>query len=175
MITDPSKMYLTHKDIKISCLDIIRQMEKSEWKPKVVVGITRGGLLPAMYISQWYTIPMYTVKIQLADSKGQHYDDATESACDLSEDAYNKKNILVIDDINDSGRTLEWLKKDWQGSSIPQDPRWETIWHKTVRFATIVDKETSVFNVDYHVIKMLPDQDKWVVFPWETWWKDIND
>jgi len=175
MTTDINKLYLSHKDIKHGCLDIIRKMDKDNWQPELVVGITRGGLLPAMYISQWYTIPMYTVKIQLADSKGQHYDDATESACDLSEDAYHKRNILVIDDINDSGRTLNWLAKDWQGSSIPDDPRWDDIWHKTTKFATIVDKESSEFTVDYYNMKMYPDNDQWVVFPWETWWRTLND
>ena len=55
----------------------------------------------------------------------------SESNTWMSEDAYgypgsdtdeNKKNILIVDDINDTGATFNWIKEDWESQLFALDP-----------------------------------------------------
>ena len=85
-----------------------------------------------------------------------------------------RKRILIVDDINDSGRTLQWIKEDWQSGCLPNDPDWQDIWNNSVRFAVLVNNDASNFkDVDYtgtHINKL--ENPCWVVFPWENWWEN---
>jgi hypoxanthine phosphoribosyltransferase len=79
-----------------------------------------------------------------------------------------------VDDINDSGATLNWIRTDWQSSCIPGDTeRWNNIWGNTTRFAVMVNNEASDFkDVNYagQSINKL-EEPIWCVFPWEEWWR----
>ena len=44
---------------------ICRDISLNKWRPDYVVGITRGGLLPAVMISQYFNIPCETLKVSL--------------------------------------------------------------------------------------------------------------
>ena len=35
-----------------------------------------------------------------------------------------RKNILIVDDINDTGATFNWIKEDWPSGCLPMDTRW---------------------------------------------------
>ena len=108
--------------------DIAMQMYKDNWRPDYIVGITRGGLVPAVMLSHMTDIPMHTLCVQLG---AEGLEENTESNCWMSEDAFGyvyqpdrddvfgkansdpaaKKNILVVDDLNDTGATLTGLNK----------------------------------------------------------------
>ena len=45
--------------------DLCRQVVNDKWRPDYVVGISRGGLMPAVYISQYFDIPMHSLKVSL--------------------------------------------------------------------------------------------------------------
>ena len=162
------KVYFTDRDIDGFVLEIVRQVINSAWKPDYIVGLTRGGLIPAVKISHYLGVPLETLKVSFRDNG------TCESNTWMAEEAFNGKKMLFIDDINDSGATLNWIKNDWQ-SSCPntEDTNWETIWHDRVRFATLVHNENSEFDVDYHShsINKL-DENVWIVFPWENWWRN---
>ena len=103
-------------------------------------------------------------------------DDANppEPNCWMSEDAYKRKKILIVDDINDTGATLNWIREDWQESCLPESDRWFTLWGNSVRVATLVDNESSksTLDVNYSAVAVnKADKDVWIVFPWEEWWK----
>lgn len=162
------KVYFTDKDIDGFVLEIVRQVIGSAWKPDYIVGLTRGGLIPAVKISHYLDIPLETLKVSFRDNG------TCESNPWMAEEAFNGKKILFVDDINDSGATLNWIKDDWQ-SNCPntEETNWENIWHDSVRFATLVHNENSEFDVDYHShsINKL-DENVWIVFPWENWWRN---
>ena len=93
----------------------------------------------------------------------------------MAEDAFGfhpedaKKNILVVDDINDTGKTIAWLKQDWKSTCYPYDHAWEEVWHKNVKFATLVNNVVSEETVDYRMWDINKKTDPcWFVFPWET-------
>ena len=61
---------------------IARDIAVSDWKPDYVVGVTRGGALPAVMLSHYLDVPMHTLKVCLRD----HED--TESNLWMAEDAF---------------------------------------------------------------------------------------
>ena len=160
------KVYYTDKQIGSMIHDIICQLVKDYWKPDYIVGLTRGGLIPAVKISHYLGIRMETLTVSLRD------DGECESNCWMAEDAYNGMKILIVDDINDSGATLEWIKIDWACSAYKNDPKWDGIWNESVRFATLIDNDASPLEVNYIGESInKAENDVWIVFPWENWWK----
>lgn len=171
------ELVLTWKDVEGYCADICRDILLSDWRPDYVVGITRGGSTPAVLISQYLNVPCHMLKVSLRDGEG------AESNCWMAEDAYGyhdkasvseyRKNILIVDDINDSGATMHWIKHDWEGNCFPTDETWNDIWHHNVQFAVLVENRSSEFKgTDFCGIEVdKAERDIWVVFPWEEWWK----
>jgi uncharacterized protein len=164
------KIYNTWSNIEKQTSEILRQLVLSDWKPDYVVGLTRGGLVPANLISQYLQCKMECLKVSLRDNDGVD----SESNLWMAEDAYNGRNILIVDDINDSGATLNWIMKDWQNSCFPKDKRWKEIWGNNVRVACLYDNESSKSKLDvaYSAVTInKAAEDCWIVFPWEDWWR----
>jgi hypothetical protein len=159
---------LTYTDINKMLASICRDIANSNWRPDYVIGITRGGLTPAVMISQYFNCPMKTLKVSLRDGGD------TESNYKMAEDAFDGKNILIIDDINDTGATINWIVNNWQDCCHPQSEVWkDQIWNSNVRIATVIDNLSSdcKIKVDYVGMEInKANDDVWVDFPWEVWW-----
>lgn len=181
------KTFLSWLQVEKLTQDVIRQITLSEWRPDYIIGITRGGLIPATLISQYFNLPMYTLKVSLRDNAD------TESNCWMAEDAFGyvdvdnrdsdapawdpslRKNILIVDDINDTGATFNWIKKDWQSSCFVNDPIWQEIWDGNVRLACLYDNETSESQIPvrYSAVAINKHENpQWIVYPWENFWKN---
>ena len=81
-----------------------------------------------------------------------------------------RKNILIVDDINDTGATFNWIMDDWQSGCLPNDPAWNDIWGNNVRFAAVVDNQASECKLKMNYRGITIDKslkDEWIVFPWE--------
>ncbi len=168
--------------------ELCRQITNSKWRPDYIVGITRGGLIPAAMISHYFNIPMNTLNVSLRDKSS-----GSESNLWMAEDAFGyipedlrkdtgtdkrsdgifQRNILIVDDINDTGSTFNWIMEDWRSSCLPNDPIWDTVFGNNVRFAVVVDNASSKCNVkmNYSAIEInKAEEDSWIVFPYENWW-----
>jgi uncharacterized protein len=174
------RIKLTWRDVEKQVQELLRQMHQDQWQPDYVVGLTRGGLVPANLISQYLNCRMETLKVSLRD------DTQCESNLWMAEDAFGytnydpmcskdgRKKILIVDDINDSGATLNWIMQDWPSGCLPDDERWAEVWGNNVRVAVLVDNETSksTMPVNYSAMNInKAEEDCWIVFPWEDWWK----
>lgn len=185
-----NRIELSWRDVEKQVQEILRQMHQDQWRPDYVVGITRGGLVPANMISQYLGCRMETLKVKLRDCEAN---EQCESNLWMAEDAIGvvppdekhlwghhkhleclKKKILIVDDINDSGATLDWIKQDWPSGCFPDSGEWETIWGNNVRVAVLYDNEASktTMPITYSAIDInKAENDCWIVFPWEAWWK----
>jgi uncharacterized protein len=168
---------LSDIDVQSMTMDIIRHMTLINYIPDYVVGITRGGLVPALLISQYYDKPMNTLRVSLRDHAEQECNAwMPEDAFGYKDQSYggvNRKNILIVDDINDTGATIEWIKRDWESSCFPNERKeWDSIWHYNVKFAVLVNNEASNEAVDFcaSFINTVNDPE-WTIFPWESWWR----
>ena len=168
------KLFLTWHDVERQTQEILRQIQLDRWRPDYVVGLTRGGLVPANLISQYLAVPMETLKVSLRDG-GE-----PESNLWMAEDAFGNnesggKNILIVDDINDTGATLNYIKQVWPSGCLPADERWiDDVWGKNVRVAVLLDNESSKseLNINYSAVTInKASEDSWIVFPWEDWWQ----
>lgn len=140
--------YLSDTDVKNCLMDIIRQMYIDGFKPDVVVGLVRGGAVPANLISQFLDVPCYMVN--------------------KDEDVHKLPpghNVLVIDDINDTGKAMTEISNYFSHE-------YET----NFKYATLISNMTSSFEVDYFSIDINKlEEDIWIVFPWENWWMSNPD
>ena len=164
------KIFLDWQDIEHRTADVLCKIHKDAWRPDYVVGLTRGGLIPANLISQYLDVPMHALKVSLRHGG----DNDCESNLWMAEDAYAGRNILIVDDINDTGATLDWIVEDWQSSCHRDDEKWQTIWGNSVRVAVLVDNDTSYTQmpVSYWSLDINKEAEPcWIVFPWEDWWK----
>lgn len=174
------KLVLNNREVKNLVSKICREISGSSWRPDYVVGITRGGLIPAVMISQWFNCRMETLNVSLRDHTGA----GPESNLWMAEDAYGhidydpmcsddgRKNILIVDDINDTGATFNWIIKDWP-TGIYNKEGWDKIWNGNVRFAVLVDNLASKCErkMDFCGREINKEEDDvWVDFPWEDWW-----
>jgi len=174
------KHYYSWQDVERACLNIALQMYNDNWKPDYIVGITRGGNVPATILSNMLNIRCEALKVSLRDSESEN-----ETNCWMAEDAFGyynegafngksnpelRKKILIVDDINDTGATFNWIKEDWPSGCLPNDESWNTVWGDNVRFATITENLSSNFDgVSYSVHEVnKAEEDVWLVYPWEN-------
>lgn len=115
---------------------------------RAVVGITRGGLVPAMIVSRELDIrTVDTISVQ-----SYAHQDRSEARVIKSPQAElmgDGTGILIVDDLVDSGKTLELVR-----SLYPK-----------AHFATVYAKPSGKPQVDTYITEV--SQDTWIFFPWD--------
>ena len=152
------------QDVDKAIQTIAMDMYKDTWRPDYIVGITRGGLVPAVMLSHMTGLPMHTLCVQLA---AEGLEENTESNAWMPEDASLGKRILIIDDINRGGDALDWIKNDWSQHREEKNLRWDIIWHQNVKFASLIMDPNSIVDTDYYYEELDTENEVWVEFPWE--------
>ena len=124
------KEFISWNVVDECVLDIAEHLIRTEIKFEGVYGIPRGGAVLAVMLSHKLDIPYFD---------------------DIEHALGNGEEFIIIDDIADTGKTLNNYKKI-DSSEIAY-------------YVTIHEHEQSIVKPDY---SMIDKRDKWIVYPWET-------
>ncbi len=142
----------TWKKIYDMLLSQAEKIRQSGFKPDVIVGITKGGWIPARVLSDLLEIPdLVTVRVEfylgVAETRNKPVLTQGVSA------VVTGKKALIVDDVADTGKSLHLAREHVLQQGAPE-----------VRIATVYSKPWSIIKPDYYEI----ETSCWVVFPWET-------
>ena len=152
-----NKLWYSWEEMRRDVNVLARDLVMDNFVPNVIVGLSRGGLTPGVMLSHWFNKPFKPVKSSLRDYP--QWEDYLPKPTD--------EKVLIVDDICDSGKTFEKMKKWIKGPrensplELPVD----------VRFASLWWNNECNFEPDYYVSEMAKDStNTWIHFPWEQWW-----
>ncbi|MFW9925057.1 MAG: phosphoribosyltransferase [Candidatus Thorarchaeota archaeon] len=142
---------LTLDTIWHQLVDLRNKIILSGYKPDILIGIIRGGLPVIRLLSDLMEIK------ELATIGVGFYKDINQTnkepilTQEISKNIVGKK-ILLIDDVSDSGKSLQFAVEYLKDKGYEQ-----------LKTATIHYKPHSIFKPDYFV----SSTSKWLVYPWE--------
>ena len=129
-----------------------------DWTPTFLIGIGRGGLVPAVYLSHATGLP--TLSCDLSSQVKDFADEVLVRLAGRTLATGGGERLLFVDDINDSGRTIGLLRTALADAGATAG---------SVRFATLIDNTVSAQRVDYAARRIDRTVTKdWYVFPWEA-------
>jgi xanthine phosphoribosyltransferase len=137
-----------HRDSRALAWRLDKQgpLEDGAWR--AVVAITRGGMAPAMIVARELDIrTVDTISVKSYNHQAQ-----TEAKVLKAPDAEimgDGTGILIVDDLVDSGKTLELVRRLYPGA----------------HFATVYAKPKGRPMVDTFITEV--SQDTWIFFPWD--------
>lgn len=142
---------LTYQDVETGCHELISLIRASENQYDCIVGIARGGLTPAVMLSQWLSLPLHTVSYSSKSGNGD--DKNHDNVVPLLPELYTR--ILLVDDLLDTGLSVKELTAVYQDRGLHVDT------------AVLFDKQKSPVAVPTYVWKDVRGTNEWIVFPWE--------
>jgi hypoxanthine phosphoribosyltransferase len=144
---------LTWGDITSALSRVADAITSSGYEVEVVVGILRGGVIPAVLVADRLGVR----DIGVIDIKFYQAPGVTEKEPYLRQPLtlpIHGKNVLVADDISDTGLTLK-LALDVVRHYAPRN----------VKTATLYIKPWTTLIPDYYA----EITEEWLVFPWDLW------
>jgi hypoxanthine phosphoribosyltransferase len=132
-------------------LNLADKIRRDKFKPDIIVGVSRGGWIPARVMSDLLE------SHQTANVKAEFYKGIAETKNEpiISQSvsmSVSEKRLLVVDDVADTGRSLQKVQKHLLKEGAAE-----------ARVATIYYKPWSDTLPDYYE----KETKLWLVFPWE--------
>jgi len=132
-------------------LDLAQRMLKDQYKPEIIVGVSRGGWPPARVMSDLLQNP------NLANMRVEFYKDigVRNNRPRITQPVTMEvvgKRVLVVDDVSDTGHSLKVVANHLRRKPV-----------KELRVCTIYMKPQSIYRPDYYA----QTTRKWIIFPWE--------
>ncbi len=148
-------------DIEKWCSTIRTKVVK-DFSPEVIIGLSRGGLVPSRILSDSLWIK------DLLSIKTEHWGiTATKSGQAVLNDPgklnLKGKKVLIVDDITDTGQSMR-LAYEFVKSQDPAD----------IRTATMLHITRSDFVPDYYGELVDQTQWTWFIFPWNVY-EDLDN
>jgi hypothetical protein len=154
--------YISWEKMHEMCFDLSEKIRKGDVSQPLVteavplqyiVAISRGGLVVARILSDFLKLPIYNIAIESYEDIGRSK--IPRMTQDLGSADIGGKNILLVDEICDTGKTFERAVEYLHGChNAPA----------SIASACLVLKSKSSFTPDFFCEKI----DKWVIFPYEV-------
>ncbi|HCX85254.1 MAG TPA: phosphoribosyltransferase [Micrococcales bacterium] len=149
----PDREVLTWADFGHAVRALARTIAATGWEPDLVVAVARGGLVPAGALA--YALDrkaMGTLNVEFYSGVGETLADPVVLPPALDTSELRGQRVLVVDDVADSGRTLQ-LVLEMIGAHGAD-----------VRSAVLYTKPRSVVRPTYS----WRETDAWIMFPWSS-------
>jgi uncharacterized protein len=154
-MSQPALLYIDQTRFVDDVRALAALLKGDDWQPDFIVGIGRGGLVPAVFLSHATGIALLSVD---HSSKVPTFGD--ELLAKLADKTKDGIHLLIVDDINDSGKTLRYLREEFLKTGGVA---------AHLRVAVLIDNIRSIESVDYRARTIDRDQEpRWFVFPWEA-------
>ena len=140
--------YYSYDNFKVDTNILIKKMQS--FNPEAIVAIARGGMSLAQAIAEGLDLrDVQSIRTELYDDTQMRDTLKLFGSCDFG----GKKRVLVVDDIADSGQTLEAVMENLQRQ------------HPNVVFksATLFYKKSSIVEPHFWI----NEADDWIDFFWE--------
>ncbi|MGB9856639.1 MAG: phosphoribosyltransferase [Dictyoglomaceae bacterium] len=134
------------------CLELAKKIKEDNYSPEVIVGIARGGWIPARILSDLLE-NSYTANIKIDFYRGIGETRERPVITQTISTGVEGKRVLVADDVADSGKSLKVAKEHLEHCGANQ-----------VKIATIFYKPWSIIKPDYYI----KETSAWIIFPWEV-------
>jgi len=139
------------KKIHRSILELSVEIEKSNFKPDIIVGMARGGWIPARIISDCLGNPnLANVSVEFYENLGETKSKPTIKQ-PISISVRNKK-ILLVDDVVDTGKSVKLVETHLRNKGA-----------STIKIASVYYKPWSIVIPEYYQ----KETQLWIIFPWE--------
>jgi hypoxanthine phosphoribosyltransferase len=141
--------------IENMCQDLYQKMNNDSYTPDLIIGISRGGLVPLGYLAgeKMFNI-RNTLSVAVKSYEGDQHGEISLLHPIHFEDLKQYKNILVVDDIVDSGQTVRFVL-DTLKTNLP---------NASIKTAVLYYKpKVSELKPDYY----MQETEDWIIFPWE--------
>ena len=102
-MSDVKKKFINHATVAAYLGVIVEKMRKDNFTPDLVVGLSRGGLIPGAMMSHFMNVPFIPFQTALRDHPVWKPNKA---------DLADAKTVVIIDDICDTGATFKKLKAE---------------------------------------------------------------
>ncbi|WP_339925630.1 phosphoribosyltransferase family protein [uncultured Cyclobacterium sp.] len=98
--------------VPVSFVKISKALSRFPFPPTdIVVGIGRGGIVPASLVAHQLNLPLFIASINYRDDSNQPNRESPEFLALFPATFPEGSRILLVDDVAVSGMTLELLKK----------------------------------------------------------------
>jgi|TARA_E500000318_G_scaffold96344_2_gene96660 hypoxanthine phosphoribosyltransferase len=153
-VGDILKLNWDNVDFLVECLS--DQIKSKKVNYDTIIALGRGGLIPGASLSYKLDIyNLYNLGISTREDDGKYLDTIVyQKPTDLNKNS----KILVVDDINDSGRTFTAV------NSILQSEY--NIDSNNILYASLVMRDGSEFDKNIIFGNILYTS-SWLVFPWD--------
>lgn len=155
MESDIKKTSVDLNTIKSMCETLYRKVQADGFNPALLVGIARGGLVPLGLLAGE---TMFNNRNAISVNTASYDDTNRQGELKLlfplhTEDYEAFKSLLLVDDVADTGETIEQVCRLLK----------EKLPNTTIKTATLFYKPKSKMKPDYHVTETTD----WIIFPWE--------
>ena len=150
-----TKKYYTYNDIHNIIFKVKEQIKS--FNPDVIVAIGSGGLIPARMIKSYLNVDVNVVSVK---SYNKFNISGKIEVVQWNFTNYINKRILVVDDVDDTGKTLSFCIDKLRKTNKARDIGVFVIHNK--------DKEKYSKLKDVSYMSGETVSDSWIVYPWDT-------